>query len=278
MRLIRVFPRRTKATPDDTLAVCREPELFDQADAVHVSVSFSWDIPAADRLANLWGQVAPVTVGGPAIGMRSEEFTPGKYIKNGYVITSRGCPNKCWFCAVPKREGSVRELPIVDGWNVLDDNLLACSEQHIRSVFGMLKRQKHRAEFTGGLEAARLKNWHCELLADLNPKQMFFAYDTPEDLEPLRQAGKLLHEYGFTLRGRKCRCYVLCGYPRDTQQAAEKRMHEALSAGFIPMAMLWRDKHGSPDDAWRKFQRLWARPAIVMTRFVTPDRGKEMKR
>ena len=30
-------------------------------------------------------------------------------------------------------------LPIQDGWNVLDDNLLACPEHHVRSVFGMLQ-------------------------------------------------------------------------------------------------------------------------------------------
>ena len=48
------------------------------------------------------------------------------YMKPGYVITSRGCPNRCWFCAVPKREGyQLRELPVTDGWIVADDNLLA---------------------------------------------------------------------------------------------------------------------------------------------------------
>ena len=137
-------------------------------------------------------------MGGPALGTRGEEFVGGKYIREGYTITSRGCPNKCWFCTVWRRDGHVvRELPIVDGWNILDDNILACSEQHIRKVFAMLKRQKHRAEFTGGLEAKRLKPWHCELLADLKPQQMFFAYDTPDDWEPLVEASKILDEHGF---------------------------------------------------------------------------------
>ena len=76
---------------------------------------------------------------------------PGLYLKHGYTITSRGCHNNCWFCSVPKREGALRELPINDGWNILDDNLLACSENHIRAVFEMLKRQKHKPEFTGGI-------------------------------------------------------------------------------------------------------------------------------
>lgn len=66
-RIIRVFPRRTSATPDDALAVVnRPPELFDVADEVHVSVAFSWDIPAAEKLAEAWRFVAPVSMGGPA--------------------------------------------------------------------------------------------------------------------------------------------------------------------------------------------------------------------
>ena len=55
----------------------------------------------------------------------------------------------------------------------------------------MLGNQKTRSEFTGGLEAARLKKWHVEKLISLNPNQMFFAYDGPEDREPLYEAKKL---------------------------------------------------------------------------------------
>lgn len=50
------------------------------------------------------------------------------------------------------------ELPITDGYNVLDDNLLACSEKHIHDVFDMLKRQKEKPIFTGGIEAKILKS------------------------------------------------------------------------------------------------------------------------
>jgi radical SAM superfamily enzyme YgiQ (UPF0313 family) len=112
-----------------------------------------------EKLEKAWRNVAPVTVGGPAFDEPGGEFVPGMYLKPGYVITSRGCPNNCWFCQVPKREGGViRELEIKDGNNILDDNLLACSEDHIRKVFDMLKKQKYgRPFFTGGLEAARLK-------------------------------------------------------------------------------------------------------------------------
>jgi len=270
MTTIRVFPRRTKATPNDALALIGFPSLLDltlQPDEVHVSVTFTWDMPLAEQIAEAWAQHAPTQLGGPATGQVSGNFTPGVYLKPGYVITSRGCPNRCWFCTVWKREGqTVRELPIVDGWNLLDDNLLACSEPHIRAVFTMLRRQHHRTHLTGGLEAARLQVWHADLLANLKPKQVFFAYDTPDDLEPLQRAGKMLLEAGFTRTSHALRAYVLIGFPRDTFDDAEKRLQQTVAAGFIPMAMLYRNTSGETRPDWRTFQRKWARPAIIASR------------
>jgi len=268
MLQFRVFPRRTRATPNDPGVYIGEPDLFTpEAEEIHISVTFTWDIPLAERLAEIWKEYGNVSIGGPAMGTRGGDFEPGKYLKRGYVITSRGCPNKCWFCQVWGRDGDIRELPITEGWNVLDDNLLACSERHIRAVFEMLKRQPKRAEFTGGLEAARLKDWHIDLLLDLHPKQVFFAYDTEDDYEPLRDAGRRLLAAGFTRASHTLRCYVLIGYPGDTQGAAERRLRRAIKAGFMPMAMLWRDERNQITTIkWRRFQRAWARPMIIGTK------------
>ena len=265
MRIIRVFPRRTRATPTGPdVRIGTQPGFCDEADEVHVSVLFTWDMPHAERLAEMWRHVAPVKIGGPATGQRSEDFTPGLYVAEGYTITSRGCPNRCWFCSVWQREGdTVRELPIHTGWNVLDDNLLACSEDHIRAVFKMLAEQPRSPQFTGGLEAARLLPWHAEALRALRCKQLFFAYDTPDDLEPLREAGKLMLAAGFTRASHSLRCYVLCGWPKDTTDAAAVRMQEALDAGFTPMAMVFRNDTGDKSPEWARFQRAWARPAII---------------
>lgn len=116
-RIIRVFPTRTNATPDDAFARFRAfPSLFDEADEIHISVVFTWDIRWAEQAAVQWERVAPVSIGGPAYNQPGGDFVPGMYMKNGYVITSRGCPNRCWFCSVPKREGGkLRELPVKDG-------------------------------------------------------------------------------------------------------------------------------------------------------------------
>ena len=170
-RIIRVFPTKTNATPTDELVRIREtPSFFDEADEVHVSVTFTWDIPIAEWLAKQWEPVATVKIGGPAYNEPGGDFIPGMYMRHGYVITSRGCPNRCWFCAVPKREGGMlRELPVTDGWILTDDNLLACSPGHIDEVFAMLARQPHKPQFTGGLEAALLTPTMAQRIHELHP-------------------------------------------------------------------------------------------------------------
>ena len=265
MRIARVFPRRTNATPDDLLAFTTPPpKVLPDVDEVHISVTFTYDMEKAERLAEAWHKTGlPVKLGGPAFNIPGNDFIPGLYLRSGYVLTSRGCPNSCWFCAVPKREGNLRELPIIDGYNILDDNFLACSENHIRAVFAMLKKQSEKPVFTGGLEARLLKPWHVELLREAGTRRMYFAYDTADDYEPLINAGKFLRDGGITKASHTAKCYVLIGYHGDTFDKAEKRLREAWAAGFFPFAMLYRDDQGEVLPEWRQFQRLWARPQIV---------------
>ncbi len=269
MKIARVFPRRTNATPVDELVYIGDPPIIlPEVDEVHISCTFTWDIKESRRIYKAWvdtDHFAKFSIGGPAFGSQYEDFTPGMYLKKGYVITSRGCNNNCWYCDVNKREGPLKEIPITEGWNLLDNNILQCSEEHIRAVFAMLKKQPKRAHLTGGMEARLLKDWHVELLAILKPKQIFFAYDKPEDYEPLVAAAEKLFTAGFTAQSHTLRCYVLVGYPGDRLADAENRLLDTKAAGFTPMAMLYRDETIPPDE-WKRFQRKWARPGIVYSK------------
>lgn len=281
--ILRVFPRRTNATPDDKYVKIGFPDPFDplfglsDVEKVHVSISFSWDIEKGLRIADAWNKIVKTEIGGPAVDKGpSYTFEPGMYLKQGYVITSRGCRNRCWFCHVWQREGDVHEIEIKEGHNILDDNILATSYIHFTKVIEMLNRQKEPIEFTGGLEAALLSEQHIKQILTLKkkPKTMFFAYDTPNDREPLFEAGKLLNKYGFKMSSHILRCYVLIGFFKDTFEQAEKRLYETIDAGFLPMAMLYRNKNGIVDDKWKRFQREWARPAIVNAKMRERKKGK----
>jgi hypothetical protein len=279
MRLIRVFPRKTKASPDDDLAYFGPPDLFAEADEVHISVAFTQDKAIAERLAEQWKGVAPVKVGGVAYGDSSLEFIPGRYIKPGYTITSRGCPRRCWFCGVWKKWPTVNPLPIYDGWNVLDDNLLAAPRDHVEKVFAMLHRQPGRVAFTGGLEALSLQDYQVDLLASLKPRpSMFWAYDPGDAFETLEYAARRMLAAGFTRASHRLRVYVLIGYPKDTFDLAEKRLREMMAIGLMPHAMLWQPETPSqekykPASEWRAFQRRWVRPAIINAATPAPAPG-----
>ncbi|MCL2501460.1 MAG: hypothetical protein FWE90_14150 [Defluviitaleaceae bacterium] len=272
--IIRIFPRRTKATPDDSLAfttsptkeiLCNLNKMNGNIKEAHVSVAFTYDMPKAVQLAQDWYKAGfGVKMGGPAFNSPGGDFVPGLYLKEGYVITSRGCHGSCWFCSSPQREGGIRELPIQSGWNVLDDNLLACSDSHIKAVFEMLFHQPQRPVFTGGLDKYLLQEWHVDLLRQAKTERMYFAYDSPEDFDALINAGKMLRDGGIKdTSGHKLKCYVLIGYPDDTMANAEKRLFDTWRAGFWPYAMLYRNEQGETAEDWRKFQRTWARPQIV---------------
>ena len=205
MRLVRVFPRVTRATPDDELARFGPPGLFDEADEVHVSVAFTADKARAEMLAEQWQRIAPTKVGGVAYGDRGEDFIPGRYIKHGYTFSSRGCPERCWFCSVWKRDPQIRLLPIQEGWNILDDNLLATPEDHFRAVIAMLSTQGRRVEFTGGLQAARLERLPCRGIyvpENRVPFSLGFAYDPGDKFETMRPiaAEKMLGGWIHSLR------------------------------------------------------------------------------
>lgn len=272
MRIARVFPRKTSMSPRDDLAFFGPPTIETMGmdiEAVHVSVTFTWDLEKAEELYEQWQLLGvPVEVGGPAFDDRMGDFTPGMYVREGCVFTSRGCQKDCWFCSVPKcAHGVIRELPICDGYNIMDDNILGTSEAHFRGVIDMLKRQKERAVFSGGLEPSFLQPWQAELLREVNPKTMYTAYDTKDDHEAIRQMAKILWEAGFSPKGHQMKCYCLCGYEGDSFDEAEKRMHQIMDVGFLPFAMLYRDDQGQTNKEWRKFQREWANAFIVGKKF-----------
>ena len=258
MRVLRVFPRRTNATPDDDLAVVGEPGLFrPEADEVHVSCAFTWDIPEANRLAHAWSAFYPIVRrGGPAYGSTPGEFTPGLYMGPGYTITSRGCPNRCPLCFVPGREGPLRVIEIKPGWDVCDNNLLACPRSHVEAVLDMLEGQPKAARFTGGLEACRVTRWFVNRLARMRLDVAYFALDDWEHRDHVATAIAMLRAAGGWSDGtarHKIGVYVLVGYPGDDVESAEIRLRFVMGLGARAFPMYYRglDSSASRPREWR---------------------------
>ncbi len=267
LRIARVFPTKTNMCPTDPDAYFGSPDLFTpKYDEVHISVTFTWDIEKAKRLKRDWEKMAKkVFFGGPVFD-RGDKFVSGMYLKKGVTITSRGCPNNCRFCFVPQREGKIRELPIMSGNIIQDNNLLACSKQHLRKVFAMFKTQRH-IDFSGGLESRRITNEIVEQLRGLRIYQMWLSYDMPEAKISVLRATERLKKY---FKRDKIRCYVLIGYKGDTTEKATERLRWAFSIGTLPFAMRyrtpdpkWQGTYLFKERVWNLLQRQWTRPAIM---------------
>lgn len=263
MKLLRVFPRRTSYTPQDALAVIGDPGLFEPPpfDAIAVSCVFTWDKAEAERLRHAWAERYPdvsVMIGGPAFAARGAEFCPGRFVKRGVSISSRGCPGKCPWCFVPSREGPLRLLPIATGNIINDNNVLAWPRVHFEKLCQMLQGQR-RIRFAGGFEASRLTVWHIERLRRLSIEEVFFAADHDRALPAVRKASRALG-----LSRRKMRCYVLIGYKESIDQAA-RRLENVWDAGLLPFAQLYRDPYDSIlwMREWKMLARKWSRPAMM---------------
>jgi hypothetical protein len=230
-------------------------------DEVHVSCTFTWDIPEAERLAAEWQFVSKkVKIGGPAFGDQPDEFTPGLYVRQGITFTSRGCPNNCPFCFVPRNEGRLREIAIQQGSIIQDNNFLACSRSHRAKVYEMLKGQG-QVNFKGGLEAARLTDWDIEEMRGLHIAELWIACDTREAIPRATRTIMRLRAAGF--KQYQIRCYVLIGDDMNENQA---RLEAVFEAGALPFAQLFQDEDRRKySKKWEDFARLWSRPALYKT-------------
>jgi len=266
IKIGRVFPCRTSMSPLDKDVYFGLPELFTpKYDEIHLSVVFTWDKYKVEKLSYEWERFGKVRVGGVAYDDPGKEFIPGLYLKRGIVITSRGCPNNCSFCLVPNREGKIRELEIKEGNILQDNNILACSKNHLEKVFDMLKKQKE-ISFKGGLESSRVTTYIADRLSSLKIKELWLACDTDNSLKSLKRALEIFRSRGFNRN--KLRCYVLAGHNEPITKS-EERLKTVFEYGALPFIQVFQEANNkkryagelSRNDNY--FVRNWSRPAII---------------
>jgi len=247
------------------------PLIRPQADVVHVSVTFTWDLRLGRELAQAWAQYYPVEIGGPAFGSPVNEFTPGMYIKTGVTFTSRGCPCRCVYCLVPKREGKLLLYPdFAPGHIIQDNNILATGREHMSRVFNMLRQQSQAAIFSGGLATDLVDDWVVDKFRALRIKSAFFACDTDAELPALERARQKL----IFLNLNKLYCYALLGFNGESLEAGIARCREVFKIGMLPFAQLYQppDKRIDYPIEWKQAARLYSRPAA--TKAICRAQGK----
>jgi MoaA/NifB/PqqE/SkfB family radical SAM enzyme len=224
---------------------------------LYLSIPFTWLLPEAREVAAVArSKERKVVAGGPAVQLMPDYLNgaaemPGECpyptleMHNPLAtFTTRGCPRRCSFCAVPRLEGAFRELT---DWPVrpviCDNNLLEATQAHFDRVIDRLKKADFPAvDFNQGLDARLFNGHHAGRLAELKGAHVRFALDHVRYETPVVEAIKLAQKAGL----KKITVYVLCGY-KDTHDDALDRVKLIQGLGAMPFPMRYQ-----PLDALRK--------------------------
>jgi len=205
------------------------------ADKVYVSAIFAKNRAKALGLAQFHRSLgAEVVTGGSGIDLKTELPLTIENLIPDYELygldysmgfTSRGCPNNCEPCIVPRKEGMIREAPtnwiIHDRAKLLDNNFLASPKWKEKLKFFIDADIEICA--SQGLDIRRINDENSKLLTEVKSRNnqwtkrcYYFAFDYPE-LEPIiKEKLLILKNHGITPSQQLY--YVLCGFNTTHEQ------------------------------------------------------------
>lgn len=122
--------------------------------------------------------------------------------KTAYGFLTRGCPNKCFWCIVPKKEGKqhpymdVEEIAIEGRTNlILMDNNVLASEYGLQQIEKIIEKG-YRVDFNQGLDSRLVTDDVAKLLAKVRwIHSIRFGCDTPQQILECERAMKMIDSY-----------------------------------------------------------------------------------
>ena len=118
-----------------------------------------------------------------------------------YGFLTRGCPNKCEWCIVPKKEGNIQPYSDIEDFldgrksAILMDNNVLASEHGVMQIEKIIKLGI-RIDFNQGLDARLIDRPMAKLLSSvkwLSPLRM--SCDSMGMIKPIKKAMRYLREY-----------------------------------------------------------------------------------
>jgi len=244
---------------------------FDEFDMVYITSLYTFEADEVNRTINYYRQKchnADVRVGGiyaslmpehictmtgimPHVGLWMDvemlppdySLTPfAPYSDHSFVFTTRGCPNRCGFCAVKTTEP---ELFVNSRWKehislklpkvmVHDNNITAAGFNHFKEVMDFLAAIKKPVTFDNGFDCRKFTELHCRLLSKIKINSIRFAFDSMAQEGYIQRAILMCGKHG--IKASKIMVYVLFNY-KDTIENALYRAREIAKLGAKPYAM-----------------------------------------
>lgn len=120
----------------------------------------------------------------------------------GYI--TRGCPNHCRWCVVPRKEGAIKPYrtwqqlvhPDTDKLVLMDNNILACDcgVEQLESLID----SGYRIDLNQGMDARLVTNDIAQILSKLKwIKYLRFSCDTTAQIEYIQKTAEMLGKRGI---------------------------------------------------------------------------------
>jgi len=198
-----------------------------------------------------------------------------------YGFLTRGCPNKCKWCVVPRKEGA-----IVPYWDVdrvangkkkivlMDNNILAAGEYGMDQLRKIIDRG-YRVDFNQALDARLVNDENAKLLAQikwLDNNRIRFGCDTHGQIKECERAMSLINSNGFTgqyflytmLNDDFDECYSRVMYWWNKEQM--RRAGEIDARPTYPYAQPFRDPYGkNAPPLWQIKMARWCNHRAIFT-------------
>lgn len=141
----------------------------------------------------------------------------------GYL--TRGCPNNCRWCIVPKKEGGIKPYRSwkelvrqdTDKLVLMDNNILAC-KYGISQLEGLIG-SGYRIDLNQGMDARLVTEQVADILSRLSWIRFIrFSCDQKSQIEPVKHTVELLAERGV----RPYRIFIYLLVTENVQDASER--------------------------------------------------------
>ena len=244
---------------------------FGEYDLVYMSKIFSFTPDYGQWITN----ATEIKKGGTGYDIHSvlpeemEHVTPDYSIyssidhKTAYGFLTRGCPNKCKWCVVPKKEGGIRPYMDVDdiamngrtNLILMDNNVLACD-------YGLAQIQKiidkkYRVDFNQALDARLVTPEIGKLLAKVKwLKRIRFGCDTQKQIEECEKAISYIDGAGY-----KGEYFFYCILMDNFEESFNRVQHWKERGGrYLPHCQPYREPYKSHQviPQWQKDMASWA--------------------
>lgn len=180
-----------------------------------------------------------------------------------YGFITRGCPNKCKWCVVPRKEGAVRPYMDVDDIAVdgrtnlilMDNNVLAC-DYGIHQIEKIVEKG-YRIDFNQALDARLVTDDIARLLAKVRwLNQIRFGCDTPKQIEECERAMKMIDSH----RGKPASYLMYTMIDKDIKEAYHRISYFRIYKRVRIVAQPFRDiyNHRQIIPQWQKDMQRWA--------------------